>query len=103
MVLAALADRALGAGGQRDPPRLARGARRERVIAAIVLAAGRSSRFGSQKLLAPIAGKPLVRWTVERVLASGVDRTFVVVPEGDHSIPEVLSDLRVDFVTNRAP
>jgi molybdenum cofactor cytidylyltransferase len=73
------------------------------VIAAIVLAAGRSSRFGTQKLLAMVAGKPLVRWTVERVLASGVDRTFVVVPEANRSIHEVLSELPVEFVANRAP
>ena len=74
------------------------------MIAAVILAAGRASRFGAQKLVAPVAGKPLLRWTVERVLSSGVDRTFVVVPAREAAAFRlVLSGLRVDIVANAAP
>ena len=39
-------------------------------IAAVVLAAGLSSRMGSNKLLAEWRGKSLLRWTIESALAS---------------------------------
>ncbi len=39
-------------------------------IAAVVLAAGLSSRMGTNKLLQEWRGKPLLRWTVEAALAS---------------------------------
>jgi molybdenum cofactor cytidylyltransferase len=47
-------------------------------IAAIVLAAGKSSRMGSNKLLADLNGKPLVRHSVEALKASSV-RDIIVV------------------------
>jgi molybdenum cofactor cytidylyltransferase len=49
------------------------------VIAGLLLAAGRSSRFGADKLLALLGGRPVVRWSAE-ALAAGVDELFVVVP-----------------------
>ena len=36
-------------------------------IACIVLAAGKSTRFGGNKLLAPLAGKPLLEHTLEAI------------------------------------
>ncbi len=39
-------------------------------IAAIILAAGSSSRMGAHKLLLPLAGKPLLAWSVAAVCAS---------------------------------
>lgn len=70
------------------------------MIAAIVLAAGTSSRFGAPKMLAPLAGRPLVRWTVERVLASSVDEVAVVVgPEAD-AVRGALAGLPVRCVVN---
>ena len=51
-------------------------------VAAVVLAAGRSSRMGAQnKLLADIGGKPMVRRVVETALASKA-RPVLVVPTG---------------------
>jgi molybdenum cofactor cytidylyltransferase len=47
-------------------------------FAAVILAAGMSSRMGSNKLLADIEGRPLITRTVERVQASGVDEVIVV-------------------------
>jgi len=47
-------------------------------IAAIVLAAGLSSRMGSNKLLAPVNGRPLIRHAVEAALGSAADPVIVV-------------------------
>ena len=48
-------------------------------IAAIVLAAGSSTRFGvANKLLAEIDGKPLVVRVIDAIAAGGVDRIVVV-------------------------
>lgn len=70
------------------------------MITAVVLAAGAARRFGSQKLLAPLLGRPLVRWTVERVLASAVDQVLVVGGREGAGVRDALSGLAVDFVFN---
>ena len=50
--------------------------------AALVLAAGLSSRFGPQnKLLAPVAGRPLARITAEAVKAAAPDHLLVVLSD----------------------
>jgi molybdenum cofactor cytidylyltransferase len=48
-------------------------------IAAIVLAAGRSSRMGRHKLLLPLGGRPLVSYAVEAASASSADPVIVVL------------------------
>src|SRR5262249_10535776 len=48
-------------------------------IAAIVLAAGRSSRMGTNKLLLPLAGHPLVWHAVSAACASSADTVLVVL------------------------
>jgi molybdenum cofactor cytidylyltransferase len=48
-------------------------------IAAIVLAAGRSSRMGQHKLLLPLGGRPLVSYAVEAASASVADPVLVVL------------------------
>ena len=49
-------------------------------IAAVVLAAGEGSRFqgDSHKLLADLNGKPVLRWTVDAVVAAGFDAIYLV-------------------------
>jgi molybdenum cofactor cytidylyltransferase len=71
-------------------------------IVALVLAAGRGTRFGeSPKLLAELEGKPLVRHAVETALAAGLP-TFVVTGHRGDVIRAALEDLPVRFVGNAA-
>jgi len=70
-------------------------------LAAIVLAAGASERFGTDnKLVAPIGGKPLVRGVAEAVLAADVADVVVVTGCDAAQIEAALSGLSVRFVPN---
>jgi CTP:molybdopterin cytidylyltransferase MocA/SAM-dependent methyltransferase len=62
-------------------------------VAAIVLAAGAGSRFGSGKLVAPLGGRPLVAHAVTAAVACGIGRVFVVT--GAHA-DAVEAALRAD-------
>jgi molybdenum cofactor cytidylyltransferase len=76
-------------------------ARKERSVAAIVLAAGRSSRMGAgNKLLTPIGGKPIVTCVVETAIASGASPVTVVTGFEAERIAEALSGLDVTLVPN---
>ncbi|HEX7089439.1 MAG TPA: nucleotidyltransferase family protein [Longimicrobiales bacterium] len=68
--------------------------------AAVVLAAGTASRFGGQKLLVPLRGHPLVRHTVENVLASGVTDVVVVLGADADGVRAALAGLPVRLVVN---
>ncbi|HJU88025.1 MAG TPA: nucleotidyltransferase family protein [Gemmatimonadaceae bacterium] len=70
------------------------------MIAAIVLAAGASRRFGAQKLLAELHGKPVIRWTVEHMCDTDVDDVIVVVGRERDRVRESLDGLSVRFVVN---
>jgi molybdenum cofactor cytidylyltransferase len=70
------------------------------MISAVVLAAGESSRFGGQKLLAPLHGAPIIRWTVENVVASVVEDVVVVLGREAHTVREALAGLPVRCVVN---
>jgi molybdenum cofactor cytidylyltransferase len=72
------------------------------VIAAIVLAAGRGARFSAErnKLLAELAGRPLLRHAVESALASRAKRTIVVTGHDRAEVEAVLSDLPVEIAYN---
>ena len=47
-------------------------------IAFVLLAAGRSERFGSNKLLADFRGKPLWHWAAEAAEDAGFEKLFLV-------------------------
>ena len=70
------------------------------MVAAIVLAAGRSSRYGANKLLLPLAGEPLVRATVRIVLASSVNEVLVVLGRDAPEVSEALAGLGIREVLN---
>jgi molybdenum cofactor cytidylyltransferase len=71
------------------------------VIAAIVLAAGTSTRMGRQKLTLPMAdGRPLVRVVVEQVLGAGVDDMVVVLGGDAEALAVALAPLPVRTVVN---
>jgi molybdenum cofactor cytidylyltransferase len=72
------------------------------MIAGIVLAAGASRRFGSQKLLACVGGVPLVRRSVETLLATALDELVVVVGSNALAVAAALAGLSVRTVTNTA-
>ncbi|MDY6923524.1 MAG: bifunctional 2-C-methyl-D-erythritol 4-phosphate cytidylyltransferase/2-C-methyl-D-erythritol 2,4-cyclodiphosphate synthase [Pseudomonadota bacterium] len=51
-------------------------------FAAIVVAAGSGSRAGGAKQWRPLGGKPVIRWSVEALLAAGAEDLIVVIPAG---------------------
>jgi molybdenum cofactor cytidylyltransferase len=70
-------------------------------IAAVVLAAGRSTRMGgANKLLAEIGGRPLVRIAVEQALASHAKPVIVVTGHERERVEAALKSLPVQFVHN---
>ncbi len=79
-------------------------------IVAVVLAAGRGARFAQAgegmppKMLTPIDGVPMIRRTVESLVAGGVDRSVVVVSGSQATmIARALSGLAVTCVVNPDP
>jgi molybdenum cofactor cytidylyltransferase len=72
-----------------------------RSVAAIVLAAGRSTRMGGpNKLLADIGGRPLARIVVEQVLASRARPVVVVTGHQRDKLEAALAGLDVIFAHN---
>jgi molybdenum cofactor cytidylyltransferase len=70
-------------------------------VAAVVLAGGQSRRMGSlNKLLAPVDGVPMVRATLQRICAAGVDRVLVVTGHQRERVHAALQGIAVDFVHN---
>jgi molybdenum cofactor cytidylyltransferase len=70
------------------------------MISAIVLAAGKATRFGGCKQLVPLGGKPLLEHVLESVRQSRVDDVVVVL--GDHAaeIQEAIAFGRERVVLN---
>jgi molybdenum cofactor cytidylyltransferase len=69
-------------------------------IGAIVLAAGMSSRMGSNKLVARVAGKPLIRHVVEAALSSEAAPVIVVTGNAAATVRNAISPLAPLFVEN---
>jgi molybdenum cofactor cytidylyltransferase len=97
----------LGVGGllmeivTRPQPRVPPGTEGNRNVAAVVLAAGRSTRMGGpNKLLAELGGKPLVRIVTEQTLASEASAVIVVTGHQADEVRRALAGLDVTFVHN---
>jgi molybdenum cofactor cytidylyltransferase len=73
-------------------------------IAAIILAAGLSSRFEASpeetKLVAPLFGKPLVRHVAEAALASRARPILVVTGHAAVQVEAALKNLGLTFISN---
>lgn len=74
-----------------------------RRIGAVVLAAGASTRMGTNKLLLPIEGEPMVHRTVRRVRDAGCDPVVVVTGHEGMRVREALSALDVSFAESSDP
>jgi molybdenum cofactor cytidylyltransferase len=97
----------MGVGGllmeivTRPQPREQLGTDGNRNVAAIILAAGRSTRMGGpNKLLAELNGKPLVRIVTEQALASKAQGVIVVTGHQAEQVEKALQGLKVKFVRN---
>ena len=68
-------------------------------VAALVLAAGRSTRMGHNKLLARLAdGRTMIEHTVDQVLAAAARPVLVVTGHNGAEIRAALADKQVSFV-----
>jgi len=72
-----------------------------RRVAAVLLAAGKSSRMGAvNKLIAQIGGKPLVRIAAEQALASRASPVIVVTGHQHEAVARALDGLPVKLIHN---
>lgn len=97
----------MGVGGllmeivTRPQPREEPAPEKGRRVAAVVLAAGRSTRMGAvNKMLAEIGGKPLVRIAAEQAIASRAKPVIVVTGHEREKVEKALSGLPVRLVHN---
>jgi molybdenum cofactor cytidylyltransferase len=72
------------------------------MIAGVLLAAGRSQRFGSQKLLESWQGEPLVRRSARTLIDAGLLPIIAVIQEDDR-LREVLEGLGLTLAVNPEP
>lgn len=70
------------------------------MIAALILAAGQSSRMGQHKMLLPLLGKPLLLHAVEHTLAAEFDEIIVVVGYRADAVRAALAGQPVRIVEN---
>ncbi len=71
-----------------------------RRVIGLVLAAGASSRMGrgTNKLLEPVGGRPLLCWPVDALLESGIRPVHVVVGADEAAIRSALADRDVKLL-----
>ena len=99
---------AMGVGGllkeipERPQPRASRvSSARAPKVTAVVLAGGQSRRMGTvNKLLATVDGGPMVRATVQQIIAAGVDQVLVVTGHQREQVHTALQGLGASFAHN---
>lgn len=69
-------------------------------VCAIVLAAGMSTRMGTQKLLLPFDGKTIIEKVVENILKSGIENIIVVLGANSAELEDALEFWPVQTVVN---
>ena len=70
------------------------------MVSAVVLAAGASTRMGTQKLLLPFGNEPLLRRAVRQVLAADFDDVLVVLGSEHEATLAALEGLPVRHAIN---
>jgi molybdenum cofactor cytidylyltransferase len=70
------------------------------MIQPVVFAAGASSRMGDHKLLLPLAGEPIVRRSVNRLLEAGFQSVTVVLGREPDRVKAALEGLPCEFAFN---
>ena len=69
-------------------------------VAAVILAAGASTRMGRNKLLLPVDGEAMVHRAARRALAAGLAPVVVVLGHESERVRAALADLNVTFATS---
>jgi molybdenum cofactor cytidylyltransferase len=72
----------------------------DKMIPAILLAAGKSERMGRLKQLIEFGGKSFVRHSVDNLVGSGIEQVIVVTGHQQHAVREALSSCPVRIVHN---
>jgi molybdenum cofactor cytidylyltransferase len=72
-------------------------------VVGLLLAAGLARRMGEPKLLLPLGGRPVIRWSAEALLASGIAEAIVVAGRERAAIADALGGLPVRVVENAHP
>jgi len=70
------------------------------LIAAIILAAGQSSRMGAHKILLPLQGKPVILHAVDNANAAGFAEVIVVVGHCAEAVRAALAGQRIQIIEN---
>src|SRR5512147_2802307 len=75
-------------------------------LTAVILSAGAGSRLGElgrrhSKAMLPVAGRPLIDWSIERLRAAGVDRLVVVGHVSDADLEVFLHSSHPDVILVR--
>ena len=72
---------------------------------ALVLAAGKSTRFKSAtpKVTYPLCGKPLISHVLDKLEDLHIERTFVVVGPESQSVKDAVASYTVAFVVQEEP
>jgi molybdenum cofactor cytidylyltransferase len=70
------------------------------MVSSVVLAAGASTRMGTQKLLLPFGNEPLVRRALRQVCAAGFDDVLVVLGSEHEAMQAALEGLPVRHAVN---
>lgn len=74
--------------------------RKRKKVSCMILAAGKSTRMGQQKLLMPFEGKTMIRSIVEKSLNSNSDQTLVVIGSHKEELTNELAEYSVNLVEN---
>jgi len=70
---------------------------------AIILAAGSSTRMGTQKLLLPYNSSTIIETVVDHVLESSIDKIMIVLGNDKDEITKALGNKPVEFCHNPHP